>query len=207
MNQAEIKAQQDAARIFRVTNPFDFEFTHAWGGIPYTLPVGKPLLFPMYLADHLATHLARQSLIRKAPMRDTTEIDGKGTDRPLWSDETIAALKSKIMVEEYREKIEAPVNEQEVLRRKVEELNKAFEDFKAEVGGNTPITSATDPETEPEDPEADANAPVTEPEPATGVVGDPATYVDKAEVIAALDKKGIKYDARASKAKLEELLK
>src|SRR3954466_15820698 len=103
MNEAEIKAQTDAARIVKLTNVFDFDFTHAWGGVPYTLPAGKSLLFPYPLADHLATHLARHSLIRKAPTRDDGEIDGRGKDRPLWSEEAIADIKAKLMSEMYTE--------------------------------------------------------------------------------------------------------
>ena len=37
--------------------------------------------------------------------------------------------------------------------------------------------------------------------------GDATTYKDKSEVIAALKEKGISFDARANKSKLEELLK
>lgn len=187
MNEAEIKAQANSARIVRVTNPFDFDYTHAWGGIPYTLPMGKPLLFPFPIADHLATHLARQALIRKAPMRDASETDGKGTDRPLWSEETIAKLKSEIMSEEYREEPEAVLSESDILRKKIEELNQAFTDFKEGFGEKT-----------------DSSVAGTTVDP---IISDASTYADKAEVIAELTKRDIKFDARANKAKLEELLK
>lgn len=193
MNQAEIAAQRNGARIVRVTNPYDFEFTHAWGGIPYTLPVGKPLLFPYPLADHLATHLARQAAIRKAPMRDAQETDGKGSDRPLWDEDSIIRAKAIIMHEEYQETIPEVKTEAQLMAAKIEELNKAFSDLKASVDGTTPTT----------DPEV-TTAPV---ETGAVVTGDPLEYQDKAEVIAELEKRGIKYDARASKAKLEELLK
>ena len=187
MNSAEQKAQADSARIFRVTNPFDFEYTHAWGGVPYTLPVGKPLLFPFPLADHLATHLARQAIIRKAPMRDATETDGKGTDRPLWTDEKIAEMKKSIMVEEYREEAAPVLTENEILAKKIDELNKRFDDM----GGNKSVEDDEETTTTAGDP----------------VIADASTYKDKAEVITELEKRGITFDARASKAKLEELLK
>lgn len=214
MNEAELKAQRDAARIVRIVNPFDFDYTHAWGGIPYTLPVGKPLLFPFPLGDHLATHLARQALIRKAPLRDEAEVDGKGKDRPLWSDESINELKAKIMTEEYTEEIAPVVSETEIMRRKIEELNKAFSDLRAEIGDKqeddmTPkelqvaIESqedvVTDPETPetPQDPPSDPNA--TEGE-------DSITFMDKKDVVDELNKRGIKFDARKGKAELEKLL-
>lgn len=186
MNEAEIKAQANAARIVRVTNPFDFDFTHAWGGVPYTLPMGKPLLFPFPLADHLATHLARQALIRQSPMRDASETDGKGSDRPLWSDERIEKIKKDIMVEEYRE--EAPVvkTEAELLRQKIDDLNAQFAEFKESLG--------------------DDAAPVIVNDPIVPVVVDSSDYKDKSEVIAELNKRGIRYDARGSKTTLEKLL-
>lgn len=208
MNEAELKAQRDAARIVRITNPFDFDYTHAWGGVPYTLPVGKPLLFPYPLGLHLATHLARQALIRKAPMRDANEIDGKGKDRPLWSEESIQELIKTIMVEEYTEEIKAPVSEAELMARKIAELQKQFDDFKGGAPANN--TAGTTPATI----EPAAAAPA---EPAAPVVSvtDEATaqvdpentvYKDKAEVIAELTKRGIKFDARKNKTELEKLL-
>lgn len=197
MNEAEIKAQRDSARIVRVTNPFDFDYTHAWGGQPYTLLVGKPMLLPFPLADHLATHLARQALIRKAPIRNETEIDGKGKDRPLWSDDSIAELKKTIMHEEYTEASAPVLSENEKMAAKIAELNRAFEDLKESVDSK-PATV----------PAATAD-PVVEESIVAPQNTDSATldFKDKAEVIAALTKAGIKFDARKKKAELEELLK
>lgn len=207
MNQAEIEAQRNAARIVRVTNPFDFEYTHAWGGVPYTLPVGKSLLFPFPLGDHLATHLARQALIRKAPLRDEKEIDGKGKDRPLWSEESIEELKKTIMVEEYTEAPKETVSEAEQMRRKIEELNRAFADLSTKVDNQAPQTVAgTTPQTVQEP--AVVQTPVetvTDAQPAATVTA-PVDFKDKAEVIAELKKRGITFDARKGKSELEKLL-
>lgn len=189
MNEAEIKAQADAARIVKVTNPFDFDFTHAWGGVPYTLPAGKPMLFPYPLADHLATHLARHSLIRKAPVRDEAEIDGKGKDRPLWSEEAIAEIKNKIMVEQYTEERQAPVSEAEMLRRKIEELNRNFAELSARVDATT-----------------EAPQTVTKTDDQNAQNDNLVEYTDKAQVIAELTKRGVKFNVRSSKADLEKLL-
>lgn len=205
MNQAEIKAQNDAARIVSVTNPFDFDFTHAWGGVPYTLPMGKTLLFPFHLADHLATHLARHSLINKAPLRDDKETDGKGKDRPLWSEEAIENIKKTIMKEQYTEERTAPRSESEVLAEKIAELNKAFEGLNEKVNAR----AAT------EAPAAPVEVPVVNP-PADEItnvhagdkpaIEDPQVFKDKAEVIAELTKRGITFDARKTKIELQKLL-
>lgn len=193
MNEAELKAQENASRIFKIINPFDFDFTHAWGGVPYTLPMGKPILLPFPLADHLATHLARHSLIRKAPLRDEKEIDGKGKDRPLWSEEAIEDIKKSVMTEQYTEERKPVVSEAEALRLKIEQLNKAFADLSDKVearqnnGGNAPLVE--DIKTEP------------------GLTVDqPITYKDKGEVIAELTKRGIKFNARTGKDELAKLL-
>lgn len=213
MNQAELKAQADAARIVSVTNPFDFDFTHAWGGIPYTLPMGKTLLFPHHLADHLATHLARHSLIKKAPMRDETETDGKGKDRPLWSEEAIENIKKQIMKEQYTEERPAVQSESELLAAKIAELNKAFEGLNERVNAQSapapvaPVVAA--PVAVVETPVV---APVAEPVIANvhandaPVLESPQVFKDKAEVIAELTKRGISFDARKTKIELQKLL-
>lgn len=215
MNEAELKAQRDAARIVKVTNPFDFDYTHAWGGTPYTLPMGKSLLFPYPLGDHLATHLARQALIRKAPVRDSAEIDGRGKDRPLWSEESIAELKATIIEEQYTEESKPVQSEAEQMKARIEELNRAFADLSDKVdGGNASLTPAPAPEVGPEAPEVAPSAPEVAPEvpsgesiPAPAVV-DSLTidFKDKAEVIAELTKRGVKFDARKNKTELEKLL-
>ncbi len=213
MNQAEIKAQNDAARIVAVTNPFDFDFTHAWGGVPYTLPMGKTLLFPYHLADHLATHLARHSLIKKSPMRDEKETDGKGKDRPLWSEEAIEEIKKSIMKEQYTEERKPVLSESEALAQKIADLNAAFEGLNERVNAQSapaPVAAAT--------PAPAIAAAVISATPSgdiisvnkegqTEVIVERASaFKDKAEVIAELTKRGIPFDARKTKIELQKLL-
>lgn len=180
---------QNEAKVVRFTNIFDFDYTHSYGGVPYQLRAGDTLLFPWVIGDHLATHLARQALIRKAPYRDENSTDGRGgetarSDRPLWDDTAIDALKAKIIQDAYVEERAAPMTEAERYKQKFEELNKQFPGLVKEtapaevvVGSQTPVPAA-----------------------------DGIVYADKAEVIAALEKKGITFNARLSKATLEKLL-
>lgn len=179
------------AKVVRFTNIFDFDYTHAYGGVPYQLRAGATYLFPWAIGDHLATHLARQALIRKAPYRDDNAVDGRGgestrSDRPLWDDKVIPELKDKIMKDAYVEETIAPMSEAERFRVKVEELNREFpgQASAAMIGAG------------------EASAPAAAPTPTT----TPAVYQDKAEVIAALTAKGIAHNPRASKANLEKLL-
>lgn len=176
-------------KIVRITNIADFDFTGdlgaRFGGRDFFVPAGGSILTPLSVGDHLATHLARQIIIRKSPIRDASQIDGKGSDRPLWDDAIIGELKQKIMVEVYEEEKKTPQTEADRLAAKVADLNKVVAP-EAPVGGNV---------------DASGIVPV-EDSPSSAVV-----YKDKAEVIAELTKKGVTFDARASKSKLEELLK
>lgn len=175
-------------KIVRVTNISDFDFTGElgarFGGRDFFVPAGGSLLCPLTVGDHLATHLARQILIKKAPIRDANQIDGRGSDRPLWDDAVIAELKSKILAEVYEEEKKTPLTEGERMAKKVEELNKVVSTAES-VGGNVDASGIVP---------ADDNA------------GSTIVYKDKAQVIEELRKKGVNFDARANKQKLEELL-
>lgn len=189
------------AKVVRFTNIFDFDYTHAYGGVPYQLRAGETLLFPWVIGDHLATHLARQALIRKAPYRDENSTDGRGgettrSDRPLWDDTAIDALKAKILQDAYTEQRETPVSEAEKLRQKVEDLNKQFPGLVKETSP-TEAVNAQPPADNDHVLEGASQFPASD-----GVV-----YADKAEVIAALEKKGVTFNPRATKATLEKLLK
>lgn len=178
-------------KIVRITNISDFDFTGElgarFGGRDFFVPAGGSLLVPLTIGDHLATHMARQIIIRKAPIRDANNIDGKGSDRPLWDDSIIGELKAKIMVEVYEEEKKSPQTEADRLAAKVADLNRVVppEVTTPPIGGNA---------------DASGIVPVDD-NPSSAVV-----YKDKAEVIAELNKKGVSFDARASKSKLEELL-
>jgi hypothetical protein len=164
---------ENDTKIVRITNITSFDFTPEMGamydGRQFPLRAGETKLFPLTVGEHLATHLARQILIQKAPVRDAKETDGRGTDRPLWDDGAIAGLKAQIMTEVYEEARTPVQTPADAVVKKVEDLNKVAE------GTDTPPVSATG-------------------------------YKDKAEVIAELNKRGIKFDARKSKADLEKLL-
>lgn len=177
-------------KIVRVTNISDFDFTGElgarFGGRDFFIPAGGSLLTPLTIGDHLATHLARQILIKKSPIRDVNQTDGKGSDRPLWDDAAIDELKTKIIAEVYEEEKKKPQSEADRMADKVAELNKVVApEVAPEVGGN-----------------ADASKIVS----VEDSSGSSLVYRDKAQIIDELKAKGVSFDARASKTKLEELL-
>ena len=175
-------------KIVRITNISDFDFTGElgarYGGRDFFIPAGGSLLTPLTVGDHLATHLARQILIRKAPTRDGSQIDGKGSDRPLWDDAVISEMKAKIMVEVFEEDKKAPQTEAERMAQKVEDLNRVV----------------------PPEPVSGGNADASGIVPVEDSSNSALVYKDKAQVIDELKKKGVSFDARASKDKLEGLL-
>ncbi len=173
--------KENSQKIVRFTNIADFDFTSdmgaMYGGQPFPVKSGETKLFTYELGDHLATHLARQMYLRKAPGR-AVDANGNpipGADRPLWTDADIVRLKGQILKEAYVEEQAPPQSELERLQAKINELNKVIE------------SQGTGP--------ANTTVPGAE------------TYKDKSEVIAELTKRGIKFDARKGKAALEELLK
>lgn len=172
-------------KVVRITNISDFDFTGElgarYGGRDFFVPAGGSMLFPYPVGDHLATHLARQIIIKKSPIRDSKETDGKGSDRPLWDDMIIEELKKKIMTDVFEEQRKPILSEADAMAAKVAELNRMNP---SENGGNADASDIT-----PTEDSADL------------------VYRDKSEVIAELNKRGIAFDARASKAKLEDLLK
>jgi len=180
-------------KIVRISNIADFDFTGElgarYGGTDFVILAGKSLLVPLTVGDHLATHLARQILLKKAPIRDAKETDGKGSDRPLWDDQVLADLKAKIMTEVYTEDKPAPVTETERMVQKVKDLNRVEEEVEKEnEGGNVDASSIV--------PAGDDE----------GGADEIIAYKDKGEVINELQKRGITFDARATKSNLEKLL-
>lgn len=143
------------------------------------------MLMPKPAAKLLAKHLARQVFIQKAPIRDVNQIDGKGSDRPLWTEESCEKLAQSFLSEEYEEERQTPKTDAEILREKIEQLNRLQVEIDTAQGtGSLPIQSGTV---------------------ATDDVS--SEYLDKAQVIAELQKREIKFDARMNKSNLEALLK
>jgi len=175
-------------KIVRITNITDFDFTGElgarFGGRDFFVPARGSLLVPLTVGDHLATHLARQIMIRKSPLRDGSQLDGKGSDRPLWDDARINELKTKIIEEVFEEEKKTPLSEADRMVQRVEELNKVVANQEEDSGGNTDDSWIV---------------PV-------GATDSAIVYQDKSEVIAALKEKEIPFDARLGKDKLTALL-
>ena len=177
----------DEMKIVRVTNISDFDFDSElgamYGGKPYFVAAGKSLLVPYVLGHHLAKHLARAILIKGAPTRDSKELDGKGSDRPLWNEDSILVLTKRILSEVYEEERPAVLSQEEILAKKVEDLNRDTK-IKDEDGGNVDASGLEITET----------------------INSEVVYKDKAQIIEELKKREIKFNPRLTKKDLQSLL-
>lgn len=130
MQLSETRPVSEEYKIVRFTNKTDFDFTPdmgaRFGGVPYHLPAGKSLLAPKPVAQLLAKHLARQTFIKKAPIRDGSETDGKGSDRALWTEEQVKEVANRFLSEEFEQELPVPQSETERMVQKIQELNKTL---------------------------------------------------------------------------------
>jgi len=196
MQQAQVSNPKDFV-VVQFHNSTDFDFVPEMGCMYDSRPVsgisgvlgikaGEIMTLPYHVGHQLARNLAKAVMVRKAP---TVDPAGIPTGVPLWSEDGLESLKNSFLKELYSEIKPIRQSETDILMAKVEELRKMVEQ----------------------------NVPGVKPEPDTPPVGTgdiaqnneplkPATYQDKAEVIAELEKRGIAHDKRQGKANLEKLL-
>lgn len=183
-------------KVVSFTNITDKDFTHAYGGQPFSVKAGETVPLPYDLGKHLAKHLARRIFLegdKSASVYDPNDKTG-GVGKPLWNEDMERQMIAKILGQVIQESQPEPKSETELLKEQVADLQKRFgEMFKAP----TPVAS-----------QPQGVSPVSEqPVASSELPSEITTYMDKADVIAQLKEKGITFDARQSKAKLEALLK
>jgi len=175
-------------KVIDFTNKTDFDFTPEMGCMFDSRPIfgisgangvksGESIKLPYHIGHRIAVNLAKVKMMKSAP----TDAAGIPTGVPIWTPEAIEALKDSYITDLYTE--QRPIAETEVdrLMKKVEELNKLVH------------SSIVQPQTI-----STANVEKDN--------SEVITYKDKQDVMAALEKKGIKFDARASRSDLEKLL-
>ncbi len=153
---------------------------------------GESMILPYHVGHRLATNLAKIVKLKRAPVMDEPGIP---TGKPLWSDEDLINLKNSFLTEMYTEAKPTPVSETDRLMAKVEEYRLMVEKLMPNAT-QAPVEPVETPK-ELEKP----SVPATTPEPVKEQV-----FADKQDVIAELDKRGIKHDKRSNKATLEKLL-
>lgn len=190
------KSDPNEFKVVEFFNNTDFDFTPELGamfdGRPLLVESGKRKQFPWYVGQRMAINLAKAVMVKGAPLHDPTANNPVGT--PLWGEEKIKSLASSFITELYQDERPIAMTETDRLMQRVAELEKLYQKKEADKPLDAPrevvksVQELVAPET------IKPAAPVK------------FTYQDKAEVIAELEKKGIKFDRRQNKENLMKLL-
>lgn len=189
------------AKVLEFYNSTDFDFTPELGamfnGIGYQVDSGMKKHFPYHIAMRLAENLAKAVLIKGAPLHDPNAANPTGT--PLWGDEGVKRLKATFITELYSESTPIAQTETEKLHARVLELEKLM----AEKLKGVPVDTLKG---EVKSVSELVNPIVEKPTETVKPVEAPKVYQDKQEVIAELEKRGVKFDRRQNKDNLMKLL-
>lgn len=153
------------------------------------IAAGETMILPYHVGHLLAQNLAKR-VLNTSP---AAIIDASGipTGVSVWSPESLKSLADSYIKELYTEEKATQQSETDKLMAKVEEYKKLVEE---KLGIKT--------ETETPKVEVVENVDTTE----EVVQPEVKVFQDKQEVIAELEKRGVKFDRRATKANLEKLL-
>lgn len=186
-------------KVVSFKNTTDFTFTPEMGcmydGRPISGMTGAPginggesMTLPYHIGHRLAENLAKIVQLRKAPIVDEAN---NPVGKPLWSTEHLEELKQTFLTELYSEQKPVQQSETDRLFALVEQYKKLSEDLINKV----PVS--TEPMKVPE------ISAITTPsiEPVKGQV-----FQDKGDVIAELEKRGVKFDRRLTKENLQKLI-
>lgn len=216
-------------KVVDLKNSTDFDFTPDMGcmydsrpisgiRIPSGIAAGETVTLPYHVGHRLAVNLAKAVLTRQAPSVDAAGIP---TGVPLWDPQRLEGLKNSFLTDKYTEARPVAQSETDRLMERVEAYKKlvenvvgkdAVEAVDAEIAAPAPAIAPAPAPTAPAEvapavvPVAPEAPKVEEKGPETPASNAPTAFMDKAEVIAELDKRGIQHDKRKSKADLEKLL-
>lgn len=189
------------AKVLEFYNSTNFDFTPELGamfnGQGYPVASGMKKLLPYHIAMRLAENLAKAVLIKGAPLHDPNATNPTGT--PLWGDEGIKRLRDGFITELYSESVPIAQTDTEKLHARVVELEKLMDEKLKGV----PVDTLKG---EVKTIEELVNPVVAKPVEAIKPAEAPKVYQDKQEVIAELEKRGIKFDRRQNKENLLKLL-
>lgn len=176
-------------------NNTDFGFTPEMGcmydGRPINGATGAPgidagekKMLPYHIGWRLARNLAKR--VFNTSIAATMDEAGNPVGKPIWNPDELETLAKSFIHEEYADERPVSMSETDKLMAKVAELEKF-------VNENLPKKAEVQ------------EKPIVE-EAKNELVSQSTVYLDKQEVIAELDKRGIKYDKRQNKDNLQKLL-
>lgn len=144
------------------------------------IDAGETVVLPYHVGNRLAINLAKRVL--NTSIAATVDAQGVPTGVPIWNDELLAEKAKSYLTDLYTEAKPVAQTETDKLMAKVEEYKSMVDKLVGEKSQSEVVSSEVVTET---------TTPV---------------YQDKAEVIAELTKRGVKFDARQNKENLMKLL-
>lgn len=143
------------------------------------IDAGETVILPYHIGHRLAVNLAKIAMLRMAPNVDAAGIP---TGVPLWDEPKLQAMKNSYLKELYNEEKPVVASETDKLMAKVEEYKRMVDTLLTKNESKVETISGE-------------NVSITK-----------NTFTDKQEVIAELEKRGIKHDKRKNKDELIKLL-
>lgn len=213
MQNEGIKNDPKDTQVVSFRNGTDFGFTPEMGcmfdgraingnqGGP-GINAGESMILPYHVAHRLATNLAKIVKLRRAPAQDMSAVGLAVVAKPLWSDEDLEALKNSYLTQMYTEVKPVQQSQTELLMARVEEYRKMVEQLLPKPI-EAPVTPVVAPVVDVVQPVNGVAEPAVVPTP---VAVTPQVFADKQDVIAELEKRGIKHDKRQNKDNLIKLL-
>jgi len=192
MQNAQVSNPNDH-KVVSFHNPMEFGFTPEMGcmydGRPINgingspgIDAGETIILPYHIAHRLAANLAKHVMNSSASKVQQLDANGQPIVAAIWDTEKLERMKNSYIKDVYMEEKPVAMSETDKLMAKVEEYKKMV-DLLVSVK------------------EEQKQVPVVLEQ--KGLVNK---FSDKAEVLAELEKRGIKHDKRKNKAELEKLL-
>lgn len=182
-------------KVVTFTNKEDFVFTPELGSMYDSRPIfgksgapiqpGESVVLPYHVGNLVAKNLAKQAMVRNVPADDKNVPTGVS----IWDEPALQSRQASYIENMFSEEKPTMMSETDLLMAKVEEYKALVEQVLPQ-SERDKLSGAKTEESTDETPKAES----------------PAVYQDKADVIAELTKRGIKHDARKSKAELEKQL-
>ncbi len=195
-------------KVVEFTNKADFTFTPEMGCMFNGNPIfgitgapginaGESMKLPYHVAQRLAVNLAKFVMMRGSGDKPQLDAAGQPITKAIWDTVKLEEVKNSYLTDLYMQEKPVAQTETQRLEQMVKDLNKVVEGLVNKPAVEQPVT-----ETVPATP---SSSEVTTP-PNEVVAEGSKGYSDKQEVIAELEKRGIKHDKRKSKEDLEKLL-
>lgn len=156
------------------------------------IDAGETVILPYHIGHQLATNLAKISMLKGSGDVQAVDAQGNPMIKAIWDTVKLENLKNSYLKDLYVEDKPIAMSQTDLLMKKVDEYKAMVEKLlpKSEEAEVTKVEVVEQIETQSE------VAPSSEKK----------IYLDKQEVMAELEKRGIKHDKRANKENLEKLL-